>query len=43
MRGRVVTPVGEQVVGFPERQLIDFVEHPSGSGCDMAVEEGPVR
>jgi hypothetical protein len=41
--GRVVLPVCHQIIDFPKGKLLDFRQSPSGSSCDMAKDERPIR
>ena len=43
MRGRIVLPVRHQLIHFPQSKLLNFMKTPSGSSCDMAKKERPVR
>jgi hypothetical protein len=43
MQRRMIAPVGEQVVDFPQGKPVNFAERPSGSGGDVAVKKWPAR
>jgi len=42
MRGRILAPVGAEIIHVPERELVDYGEGPSGRGGDMAVKKRPI-
>jgi hypothetical protein len=42
MKRRMLAPVREKIVHFPEREARDLVEGPAGSSCDVAEEKWPI-
>jgi hypothetical protein len=38
----VILPVSHEVVEFPQSKLLDLMESPSGSGCDVAKDKRPI-
>jgi len=39
---RMLLPVVEELIDFPERKRIDLRESPAGSGCYVTIDKRPV-
>jgi hypothetical protein len=42
MHRRMLLPIAEQIINFPQSKLVDLREGPPGSGCNVAVNKRPL-
>lgn len=42
MKRRMIAPVGEKIIRFPESEAGDLIKGPAGNGGDVAEEEWPI-
>jgi hypothetical protein len=42
MQWRMLLPIAEEIIYFPQSKLVDLRETPPGSGCNVAVNKRPL-